>query len=220
MTGPLEEHFAKLAETLAKPQRESLEFESVCVWDTVADQPVRGLLLGVLHKWVSNPEDAEDVLQNCLSQLSIKGKYDPKDRGPTAFGAWLYGCLRNHARMFFRTQARKPQEADAPPAHPADSGDAAPTANLTDGGSAGRAIEGEIENEELLKLMAPRAREIWTRRLNGETDEEIAERLLLRQDHVRQIRSRAARDLEKMLGIPVNELLRKRRCPPARPNTI
>jgi RNA polymerase sigma factor (sigma-70 family) len=197
MTGPWSKYLETFAQTLTRPRQSWSEGETVEVWNSLADGPVCTMLHRFAFRYLRNWADAQEVLQGCLLELSLSRTYDPRGGGPAAFRTWIYACLRNHIFRFLKVHAL--ERAHAGPAIGALQD--ATQSPWTDKGAGARRIETNAVAKAVLGALPPRPREIVARRLNGETDVEIGLALGMKPGNVRQIISRATRDIRKRLGI-------------------
>ena len=197
MPGPWSKYLETFAQTLTRPRQSWSESETVEVWNSLAAGPVSRMLHRFAFRYLRNWADAQEVLQGCLFELSISRTYDPRGGGPAAFRTWVYACLRNHVFRFLKLHAS--ERAHAGPAIGALQD--ATQSCWTDKGAGARRIETNVVANAVLSTLPPRPREIVERRLRGETDVEIGLALGMKPGNVRQIRSRATRDLRKRLGI-------------------
>jgi RNA polymerase sigma factor (sigma-70 family) len=196
MPGPWPKFLAEFESILARPQSSWSERESVDVWNCLAEGAVAQALFRYANRQLRNEADAEEVLQTCLLELSASKTYDPKADGPEAFRKWIYGCLHNHTCRFFRSKER---QFAASPGRDDNSG-----RESSDKGLGARQIERILDERSLLTMVGslpPKHREVVTRRLRGESDAQIGLAMGITPVNVRQIVSRATRDIRKRFGI-------------------
>jgi RNA polymerase sigma factor (sigma-70 family) len=199
MPNPWPKYLAEFASILARPRSSWSESETVSVWNSLAIGTVSGALLKYAYRKLWNWADAEEVLQTCLLELSASRTYDPKGDGPEAFRKWVYGCLYNHVCRFFRLHAKE-REFSVTAIGPNDNG----PGDSSDKGRGARQIERALDERTLLDVVGslpPKPREAVTRRLRGESDAQIGLAMGLTPVNVRQIVSRATRDIRKRFGI-------------------
>ena len=197
MPGPWSKYLDKFAHILTRPRRSWSESETVEVWNSLAGGPVGRTLYRYAFRYLRNGADAEEVLQGCLLELSMSRTYDPRGGGPKAFPIWVYACLRNHIYRFLKTHYKEREHA-GPAIGALEDATQSP---WTDKGIGARRMETKIVANAMLGGLPPRPREIVARRLRGETDAEIGLALGMKPGNVRQIISRATRDIRKRLGI-------------------
>jgi RNA polymerase sigma factor (sigma-70 family) len=199
MPNPWPKYLEEFGSILARPRKFWSEGESVGVWNSLARGPVGRALLKYAYRQLRNEDDAEEVLQTCLLELSASKTYDPQGGGPGAFRKWVYGCLHNHICRFFRLHAKERELAAAAViANDKAAGD------WSDKGQGARRIEENLNQNSLLAMVGslpPRPREAVTRRLRGESDAQIGLAMGITPLNVRQIVSRATRDIRKRFGI-------------------
>lgn len=197
MPGPWSEYLDKFAHTLARPRRSWSESETVEVWNSLASGPVARMLYRYVLRYLHSGADAEEVLQGCLFELSMSRTYDPQGGGAKSFRIWVYGCLWNHICRFLKAHAKEGKHA-GPAISTLDDATQLP---WSDKGIEARRIETRIIANSMLGGLLPRPREILARSLSGETAVEIGLALGMKPGNVRQILSRATRDIRKKLGI-------------------
>jgi RNA polymerase sigma factor (sigma-70 family) len=197
MPGPWSKYLDKFAHILARPRQSWSESETVEVWNLLASGPVARMLYQYARRYLWSEADAEDVLQGCLFELSMSRTYDPRGGGPKAFRIWVYGCLWNHICRFLKTHSRERDHA-GPAGNALDDATQLP---WSDKGIAARRTETKIVVSSMLDGLLPRPREIVARSLEGETAVEIGLALGMKPGNVRQIISRATRDIRKKFGI-------------------
>jgi RNA polymerase sigma factor (sigma-70 family) len=197
MPGPWSKYLDKFAHILGRPRRSWSESETVEVWNSLASGPVARMLYQYALRYLRSGADAEDVLQGCLFELSMSRTYDPQGGGPKAFRIWVYGCLWNHICRFLKLHAREREHA-GPAIGALDDATQLP---WSDKGIEARRMETKIVAKTMLGGLLPRPREIVARSLRGETAVEIGLALGMKPGNVRQIISRATRDIRKRFGI-------------------
>lgn len=167
------------------------------MWNSLARGPVGQLLYRYACLRLANADQALDVLQGCLMELSMGRTYEPTGGDPKGFRTWVYACLRYHIYRLYRSRMKEHEYAGAP----ISAVEVATESAWTDRWRDARRIETNLVANSMLGTLPPRKREILTRSLRGETDVEIARALGLKPGNVRQILSRANRDLRKKFGI-------------------
>jgi|GEM_PF-4450060 len=199
MPNPWPKYLAELGPILARPRSSWSESETVSVWNALAIGTVREALLKYAYRKLRNWADTEEVLQTCLLELSASRTYDPKGEGPEAFRKWVYGCLHNHVCRFFRLHAKEREFSVT-----ATGGNDNRPGESSDKGRGARQIERTLNERALLDVVGslpPKPREAVTRRLRGESDAQIGLAMGITPVNVRQIVSRATRDIRKRFGI-------------------
>jgi RNA polymerase sigma factor (sigma-70 family) len=199
MPNPWPKYLGEFGPILARPRSSWSESETVSVWNSLAIGPVSASLLKYAYRKLRNWADAEEVLQTCLLELSASRTYDPKGDGPEAFRKWIYGCLYNHVCRFFRLHGKEREFSRAVIATKDNvAGDS------SDKGRGARLVERNLDERALLDMVGslpPKFREAMTRRLRGESDAQIGLAMGITPVNVRQIVSRATRDMRKRFGI-------------------
>lgn len=194
-------YLAEFESILARPQKSWSESGSVSVWNSLARGPVSPTLFRYAVRKLHNEADAQEALQTCLLELSVTKTYDPQGHGSEAFRKWVYGCLHNHICRFFRLRGKDPSFASSGDRAEKDT---AIGSYYSDKGEGVRRIEQTLNQSSLLAIVGslpPKPREVVTRRLKGESDAEIGQAMGITEVNVRQIASRATRDIRKRFGV-------------------
>src|SRR5580704_14741715 len=122
MAGHWADFLRKFEGTLARPSRTWTECASAEVWCSLAEGAVGQILFRSARFRVGADDDAEEIVQECLAELSVTQTYDPKGGGATAFRAWVHGCLFHHIGDFFKARKKELQRLRPPDSPSEDAG--------------------------------------------------------------------------------------------------
>lgn len=176
---------------LEKPRRQWSAEETSEVWSALVRGQVGLTLFKTAYRRLGDRDVAEEVLQNCLAQLSIDTTYDPEDKGAEAFRTWVNACLHHHLCAHYgrvrRDSAKLPEDIGA--------------LDLPDRSDQFEAVGAAVDIGRMLNTLDPDKRSVLSLRLVGMKAVEIAQALDMDETNVRQLSFRAIRQLRKNFGV-------------------